>query len=94
MKITILVENNTRIDKYLLSEPALSLFIETENKKILFDTGYSDVFIKNAKTLDIDLNQITDIVLSHGHDDHTGGLRFFNPQNKNIIRINQINLAL
>ena len=85
MKITILVENNTRIDKYLLSEPALSLFIETENKKILFDTGYSDVFIKNAKTLDIDLNQITDIILSHGHDDHTGGLRFFNPQNKNII---------
>ncbi len=85
MKITILVENNTRIDKYLLAEPALSLFIETENKKILFDTGYSDVFIKNAKTLDINLNQITDIVLSHGHDDHTGGLRFFNPQNKNII---------
>ena len=74
MKITILVENNTRIDNYLLAEPALSLLIEFEGRKFLFDTGYSDVFLKNAKTLGIDLTDISDIVLSHGHDDHTGGL--------------------
>ncbi len=85
MKITVLVDNNSRTDKYLLAEPALSLLIETEDKKILFDTGYSDVFLKNANTLNIDLNNITDIILSHGHDDHTGGLRFFNPSNKNIL---------
>ena len=48
MKITVLVENNTRIDNYLLAEPALSLLIELEGRKFLFDTGYSDVFLKNA----------------------------------------------
>lgn len=50
MKITVLAENNSRIDNYLLAEPALSLFVEADNKKILFDTGYSDVFLKNAKS--------------------------------------------
>ncbi len=84
MKITVLVENNTRIDNYLLAEPALSLLIEHKEKKILFDTAYSDIFMQNAKSLGIDLNKITDIVLSHGHDDHTGGLRFFRANNSNI----------
>ncbi|CCY24118.1 metallo-beta-lactamase superfamily protein [Brachyspira sp. CAG:484] len=84
MEITFLVENNSRIDRYLLAEPALSIFIETEGKKILFDCGYSDVFIKNALKLSVNLENITDIVISHGHDDHTGGLKFLNLKNKNI----------
>ena len=69
--------NNARIDNYLLSEPGLSLLIEAKDKKILFDTGYSDVFIKNAETLGLDLGDITDIVISHGHNDHTRGLTYF-----------------
>ena len=77
MKITVLTENNARIDNYLLSEPGLSLLIEAKDKKILFDTGYSDVFIKNAETLRLDLRDITDIVISHGHNDHTRGLTYF-----------------
>ncbi len=84
MKITVLVENNSRIDNYLLSEPAFSLLIEHEGKKILFDTGYSDVFLKNAKKLNIDLETVTDIVLSHGHNDHTRGLCSLKLNNKNI----------
>jgi len=74
LKIKVLVENNTYIDHYYLGEPALSYFIETDQKKILFDTGYSNAYILNAKKMGIDLNNLDYLVLSHGHNDHTGGL--------------------
>ncbi|WP_227643611.1 MBL fold metallo-hydrolase, partial [Klebsiella pneumoniae] len=47
---------------------------EYDGQKILFDTGYSDVFLKNAQTLKIDLTSIDSMVFSHGHNDHTWGL--------------------
>ena len=78
MKLTVLVDNNTFIDEYYLAEPALSFYIECDNKKILFDVGYSDVFLKNAEKMGIDLNLCDYVVLSHGHNDHTGGLQYFN----------------
>lgn len=74
MKLTVLTDNNTYIDRYYLGEPALSFFIECGGKNILFDTGYSDVFSKNAKALGVDLSATDYIVFSHGHDDHTKGL--------------------
>ncbi|MBN2734641.1 MAG: MBL fold metallo-hydrolase [Methanomicrobiaceae archaeon] len=74
MKITVLCDNNTITDVYLTGEPALSFFIEESGKNILFDTGYSDVFLKNAEELGINLLLTDYIVLSHGHIDHTGGL--------------------
>lgn len=73
MKLTILCDNHTLIDRYYLGEPALSFYIEDGEKRILFDTGYSDVFLRNAEKMGIDLSDITDIVFSHGHNDHTGG---------------------
>ena len=76
MKLTVLVDNNTYIDQYYLGEPAVSYWIEADERYILFDTGYSDVLLKNAAAMGIDLTQVTDIVLSHGHNDHTRGLRF------------------
>lgn len=88
MKLSILAENNTRIDKYLLGEPALSFYIETDDKKILFDCGYSDVFIKNAFKLGINLKNITDIVFSHGHNDHTGGLIYLKKMYQESIDFN------
>ena len=74
MKLTVLVDNNTFIDQYYLGEPALSVYLEEDGKKILFDTGYSDVFIKNAEKMNISLDCLDYLVLSHGHNDHTGGL--------------------
>ncbi|SHK06330.1 MBL fold metallo-hydrolase [Desulforamulus aeronauticus] len=74
MKLTVLVDNNTLIDRYFLAEPGLSFFIQTGNKKILFDTGYSDIFIRNAEKMGINLKELDYIVLSHGHMDHTWGL--------------------
>lgn len=76
MDITVLCDNNTYIDKYLLGEPGLSFYIENGKDKILFDLGYSDVFKRNAKKMNIDLNEVNAICLSHGHDDHTRGLKY------------------
>lgn len=77
MKLTILVDNNTLIDRYFLGEPAVSYYIEDGNIKLLFDIGYTDVFLKNAQKMNIDLNNIDAVVISHGHNDHTGGLSHF-----------------
>jgi len=74
MKLTILADNNTYIDCYLFGEPGLSFYIEDGDERILFDTGYSDVFMRNAELIGIDLSKTTKIVISHGHVDHTGGL--------------------
>ena len=77
MKLTILTDNTTRIDEYYLGEPGVSYYIEDGERKILFDTGYSDVYLQNAKKLGIDLKQVDTVVLSHGHNDHTRGLLFW-----------------
>lgn len=74
MKLKVLVDNNTIIDSYFYGEPGVSYYIEDGDSKILFDVGYSDLFINNAKKMDVDIGDIDHIVISHGHNDHTGGL--------------------
>ncbi len=74
MKLTVLIDNNTLIDRYYIGEPAVSYFIETESSRVLFDVGYSDAFLHNARTAGIDPLSVDYVVLSHGHIDHTGGL--------------------
>lgn len=75
-KITTLVENSV-YGRKLQAEHGLSLYIETPENRLLFDTGTSDLFIRNARLLHIDLQKVDYLVLSHGHSDHTGGLRYF-----------------
>ncbi len=86
MQLTVLVDNTTQIDKYYLGEPGLSFYLEDGQNKILFDCGYSDVFLKNAEKMGIDLSDLSVLVFSHGHDDHTGGLSCL-PQSKNPVKI-------
>jgi len=74
VKLTVLLDNNTFIDRYFLGEPGVSYFIEADGKKVLFDVGYSDAFIRNAQKLNINLLDVDIVVLSHGHLDHTWGL--------------------
>jgi 7,8-dihydropterin-6-yl-methyl-4-(beta-D-ribofuranosyl)aminobenzene 5'-phosphate synthase len=74
IRMSILLDNNTLIDQYYIGEPGFSVFLEADGKKILFDTGYSDAYLKNAHKLGIDPLEAETIVLSHGHLDHTWGL--------------------
>lgn len=74
MQLTVLVDNNTFIDKYYYGEPGLCYYIEDGDARILFDTGYSDVAVKNASAMNIDLSKVNNIIFSHGHNDHTRGL--------------------
>ena len=74
MELSVLVDNNTLIDQYFKGEPGLSYYIKDRDTHILFDVGYSGLFIENAQQMGIDLNQVDYLVLSHGHIDHTGGL--------------------
>lgn len=73
IRITTLVDD-TALGGGLLAEHGLSFWIEYGDKRILFDTGQSDILVQNAKTLGINLAETDAIVLSHGHYDHTGGL--------------------
>lgn len=76
MFLTVLVDNNTIIDEYYIGEPGLSFYIEDDNTKILFDCGYSNVFIENMKKLSFSTDNIDVLVISHGHDDHVGGIKY------------------
>lgn len=76
MKLTVLVDNNTIIDEYYVGEPGLSFYIEDEDKKLLFDLGYSNVFIDNMKKMNISSSEVEVLVISHGHDDHVGGIKY------------------
>jgi len=73
IRITTLSENTA--DYGFLAEWGLSILVEADGLRILMDTGLSFSAVHNAQLMGIDLSTIDRIVLSHGHADHTGGLR-------------------
>ncbi|MDX9930050.1 MAG: MBL fold metallo-hydrolase, partial [Bacteroidales bacterium] len=72
MKVFVLTENNA--GELTAEEHGLSYLIESDGRRILFDTGQSDLFLKNAAVMGVSLEGIDMIVLSHGHYDHGNGL--------------------
>ena len=74
IKITTLSENTANYGGFI-AEWGLSLVVEVDGMKVLMDTGFGHSAVHNAHLLGIDLTGIDKIVLSHGHDDHTGGLQ-------------------
>lgn len=73
MKLTVLVENIA--SGKFKAEWGLSYVIESD-ETILFDAGASDLFLENAKLMEVDLEAIKEVVLSHGHWDHGTGLQY------------------
>jgi 7,8-dihydropterin-6-yl-methyl-4-(beta-D-ribofuranosyl)aminobenzene 5'-phosphate synthase len=73
LRIVILVDN--LVTNGLLPEHGFSLWIDMGGQRILFDTGQGPALASNALKLNIDCSRADHIVLSHGHFDHTGGLR-------------------
>ncbi|HCS49295.1 MAG TPA: hypothetical protein DIW61_13985 [Candidatus Aminicenantes bacterium] len=62
-----------------------SCLIEGTEKTILFDTGTQpQILMHNVGVLGVDLKKVDEIVISHGHDDHTGGLTAVLEKNPNV----------
>ena len=72
-RIVVLAEN-TASGVGILGEHGLSFWIELGSRRILFDTGQGFVLENNAEALDVRLEDVDEVLLSHGHYDHTGGL--------------------
>ncbi len=86
---TMLAENG-------IGEWGFSALVETDGQRLLFDTGrYPDTVIRNARELGVDLSDVTDVVLSHHHGDHTGGLLTLRQQlsSQNQAAISRIHVA-
>lgn len=82
MKITVLTDNNGHEE--LDGEWGLSFLIEYKDCKVLLDAGATDLFMKNASLLGIDLSDIDFAVLSHAHYDHGNGFVPLFEQNKQV----------
>ncbi|WP_224250151.1 MBL fold metallo-hydrolase [Hyalangium gracile] len=73
LKITVL--STMLADDQVLGEWGFAAVVEADGHRILFDTGYfPNTVLQNAKALGVELSGVTDVILSHNHDDHTGGL--------------------
>ena len=75
MKFTLLTENNSLYDTFFHAEHGVSAYMEEDGVQVLYDTGYSNAFLKNAEQMGIDLTRLDYVILSHGHYDHSGGLK-------------------
>lgn len=82
MKCIILADKRKRNDEYR-TEEGLSIYLEHESNKVLLDAGMTDAFIYNSRLLNVSLDEIDTVVLSHGHYDHGDGLQYLS--NKKLI---------
>lgn len=88
MKVSILTDNMV-YKRGFLGEHGMSLLIDTGEKRYLFDTGQSQVFLHNAARLGIDLKNLDGVILSHGHYDHCGGMEHWQELGKVPIYIQE-----
>lgn len=73
-RLTILCENSVGVPFGVIAEHGFACYVETDHGCYLFDTGQGFGIVQNAMALKKDLRDISAIMISHGHYDHTGGL--------------------
>jgi 7,8-dihydropterin-6-yl-methyl-4-(beta-D-ribofuranosyl)aminobenzene 5'-phosphate synthase len=76
-RITVLCDNSVGPVSSTLGEHGFAALVEWDGGLLLFDTGGGETLLHNALRMNRDLRKVTAVVLSHGHHDHTGGLRPF-----------------
>lgn len=76
MKIVTLMEDTAGAPAFAC-EHGLSFYIETDDRKLLFDMGQTGLFLQNAAVCGVDLSKVDTAFVSHGHYDHGGGLAAF-----------------
>jgi 7,8-dihydropterin-6-yl-methyl-4-(beta-D-ribofuranosyl)aminobenzene 5'-phosphate synthase len=90
MNFKILIDNNINSKHLFESEHGFSVYFEFAGKKFILDTGQSEKFLFNAEKLDVKIDEIDILFISHGHFDHLGGLEsFINSNSKAKIIISE-----
>jgi 7,8-dihydropterin-6-yl-methyl-4-(beta-D-ribofuranosyl)aminobenzene 5'-phosphate synthase len=83
LTITVIFDNNP-YQKELGTDWGFAALINGADKTILFDTGNGSLLVDNMRKLSIEPNSVDVVVLSHIHDDHTGGLESFLQENSDV----------
>lgn len=73
-RIKVLCDNTAGALSGTLGEHGFAALVQAGNRSLLFDTGAGHTLLHNAQRMNVDLKGVDQVVLSHGHWDHAGGL--------------------
>ena len=81
-RLTVVVDNHAA--RGLTAEHGFALWLQYEGRTIMFDTGNKEALLPNSQALGLDLSMVSELVLSHGHYDHTGGVEVILDQAREV----------